>query len=171
MYLSASSALRLDCTVSGKRVKKKTLFGNAGCPSFSVFRFSGKKIPFRIRAVGKSIAKRKINLETLAARVILTSSLRTRRHQTKNKTKMRTKEKPIYEISRVVCSPVTGCTLHIMARGGNQESAKEEFYRTLISRPESMESAIKAQRAGLLRITLLQNNCRKLIDASPFLIA
>jgi hypothetical protein len=58
-----------------------------------------------------------------------------------------------------------------MARGGNQESAKEEFYRTLISRPESMESAIKAQRAGLLRITLLQNNCRKLIDASPFLIA
>jgi glutamine synthetase type III len=47
------------------------LFGNAGCPSFPVFRFSGKKFPFRIRAVGKSVAKRKIILETLAARVIL----------------------------------------------------------------------------------------------------
>jgi hypothetical protein len=71
VYLSASSALRLDCTVPGKRVKKKTLFGNAGCPSFSVFRFSGKKFLCFTRAVGKSVAKRKISLETLAARVIL----------------------------------------------------------------------------------------------------
>jgi hypothetical protein len=64
VYLSASSALRLDCTVPGKRVKKKTLFGKGGWPSFSVFRFSGKKFLYRIRAVEKSVAKRKIVLET-----------------------------------------------------------------------------------------------------------
>jgi hypothetical protein len=43
VFVSTVPSLRSDCTVQTKRVKKKMLFGNAGCAGFSVFRFSGKK--------------------------------------------------------------------------------------------------------------------------------
>jgi hypothetical protein len=64
VYLSTVSALRLDCTVSAKRVKKKMFLGEVGCPGFSGFRFSGKKIPYSTRPREKNAAKRKIVLAT-----------------------------------------------------------------------------------------------------------
>jgi hypothetical protein len=39
VFLSTVSALRLDCTVLVKRVKKKMILGKVECPGFSGFRF------------------------------------------------------------------------------------------------------------------------------------
>lgn len=44
-YLSIVSALRLDCTIPGKRVKKKMFFGKAGVSWLFRFLFFVKKNP------------------------------------------------------------------------------------------------------------------------------